>query len=40
VAEKAGLALEGTLRGQMITQAGDRRDTLCYAILKQDWRPR
>ncbi|MHC4959427.1 MAG: GNAT family N-acetyltransferase, partial [Planctomycetota bacterium] len=34
VAEKAGLQLEAKLKSQMITQAGERRDTLCYAILK------
>jgi len=37
VAEKAGLAYEGTLRSHMLTPQGKRRDTACYASLRSDW---
>jgi len=37
VAEKAGLRLEGVLRSHAIDPNGVRRDTLCYAILRDDW---
>ncbi len=37
VAEKCGLRHEGVLRGQ-IAEVGDaRRDTVCYALTKDDW---
>ena len=36
-AEKAGMEREGTLRGQFDDVTGGRRDTACYAILKEDW---
>ena len=34
VAEKAGMRLEGTLRSHFEARDGERRDTLCFAILK------
>jgi RimJ/RimL family protein N-acetyltransferase len=37
VAEKAGLTLEGVLRGQAAEVGGGRRNTRCYAITKQDF---
>lgn len=37
VAEKAGLRLEGTLRGQWEPVSGGRRDTLVFAALKGEW---
>ncbi len=37
VAEKAGLRLEGTLRSHSLSPTGERRDTACYAILKEEW---
>jgi RimJ/RimL family protein N-acetyltransferase len=37
VAEKAGLSLEGVLRGQAAEVGGGRRNTVCYAITKQDF---
>jgi len=36
VAEKAGMRQEGTLRSHFQAPDGERRDTLCYAILKED----
>jgi len=36
LAEKAGMRLEGTLKSHMVDRHGARRDTACYAILKQD----
>jgi ribosomal-protein-serine acetyltransferase len=38
VAEKAGLRLEGLLRGQAAEVGGGRRDTACYALTKDAWR--
>ena len=38
VAEKAGLRLEGVLRGQPAVVGEGRRDTACYAVLKSEWR--
>ena len=37
VAEKAGLSLEGLLRGQKAEVGDDRRDTACYGITKEAW---
>ena len=37
LAEKAGMRLEGTLKSHMVDHHGERRDTACHAILKQDW---
>lgn len=37
VAEKAGLRLEGILRGQHEHAGPGRRDTVCYALTKADW---
>ncbi|MBN1260843.1 MAG: GNAT family N-acetyltransferase [Anaerolineae bacterium] len=37
IAEKAGLALEGVLRGHCRLKDGTRWDTFCYAILKSAW---
>jgi ribosomal-protein-alanine N-acetyltransferase len=37
VAEKAGLRLEGTLRSHELGVDGSRRDTACYAALREDW---
>ena len=36
VAEKAGMRLEGTLKSHLNHPEG-RRDTACYAIVKQEW---
>lgn len=38
VAEKAGLRLEGVLRGQPAHVGEGRRDTACYAVLESEWR--
>lgn len=38
VAEKAGLRREGVLRSHAIDADGQRRDTVCYAMLRDDWR--
>ena len=40
IAEKCGLAPEGLLRSHMVNPEGERRDTACYAILKEEWRAR
>lgn len=40
VAEKAGLQREGTLRSHAIDPNGSRRDTVCYAILRDEWHQR
>lgn len=37
VAEKAGLRLEGVLRGQRAHVGEGRRDTACYALTKAEW---
>jgi RimJ/RimL family protein N-acetyltransferase len=37
VAEKAGLRLEGVLRGQHEHAGPGRRDTVCYATTKANW---
>ena len=37
VAEKAGLRLEGVLRGQRAHVGEGRRDTACYAMTKTEW---
>lgn len=38
VAEKAGLLREGVLRSLVVDADGERRDTVCYAMLREDWR--
>ncbi|HEY3782870.1 MAG TPA: GNAT family protein [Fimbriimonadaceae bacterium] len=40
VAEKNGLTREGTFRSDCIAVDGMRRDTHCYAILKEEWESR
>ncbi|MGC9400593.1 MAG: GNAT family N-acetyltransferase [Anaerolineae bacterium] len=37
VAEKAGMQREGVLRAHLRLDDGTRRDTYCYAILKETW---
>ena len=37
VAEKAGLRLEGVLRGQRADVGEGRKDTMCYALTKAEW---
>jgi len=37
VAEKAGLRLEGILRGQRAHVGEGRRNTACYALTKEEW---
>jgi RimJ/RimL family protein N-acetyltransferase len=37
VAEKAGLRLEGVLRGQHAHAGPGRRDTVCYGLTRADW---
>lgn len=37
VAEKAGLRREGVLRGQAAEVGGGRRDTVCFAALRDEW---
>jgi RimJ/RimL family protein N-acetyltransferase len=37
VAEKAGLRREGVLRSHAVDPDGQRRDTVCYAMLREDW---
>lgn len=37
VAEKCGLRHEGVLRGQPAEVGDRRRDTVCFAITKDDW---
>lgn len=39
VAEKAGMACEGVLRYHERDGEGVRRDTLCFAALRGEWRP-
>jgi RimJ/RimL family protein N-acetyltransferase len=36
-AEKGGLLREGVLRSNAIDADGSRRDTFCYALLREDW---
>lgn len=36
-AEKAGLEREGVLRGQQAEVGEGRRDTLCFALLREEW---
>jgi RimJ/RimL family protein N-acetyltransferase len=36
-AEKGGLLREGVLRSNAIDPDGQRRDTFCYALLRDDW---
>jgi RimJ/RimL family protein N-acetyltransferase len=36
-AEKGGLLREGVLRSHAIDLDGKRRDTCCYALLRDDW---
>jgi RimJ/RimL family protein N-acetyltransferase len=36
-AEKAGLQREGLLRSHALDPDGQRRDTCCYAILREEW---
>ena len=38
VAEKAGLQREGVLRSHAVDPDGSRRDTVCYAMLREGWR--
>lgn len=40
VAEKAGLLREGLLRSHAFDPDGTRRDTVCYAMLREEWRSR
>lgn len=40
VAQKNGLVHEGTLRGDALDVAGQRRDTHVYAILRPEWEER
>lgn len=35
--EKLGATLEGTLRKDIITKKGRRRNSCCYSILKSEW---
>ncbi len=37
VAEKAGLRLEGVLRGQAAYVGEGRRNTMCYALTRDEW---
>lgn len=37
VAEKAGMAREGVLRANEDAPDGTRRDTVCYAMLRDEW---
>jgi RimJ/RimL family protein N-acetyltransferase len=37
IAEKCGLRHEGVLRGQQAHVGEGRRDTVCYALTKQEW---
>ena len=37
VAEKAGMQREGVLRSHAIDPDGSRRDTVCYAALREEW---
>jgi RimJ/RimL family protein N-acetyltransferase len=37
IAEKAGMVLEGVLRGQPAVVGEGRRDTMCFALLRDDW---
>jgi RimJ/RimL family protein N-acetyltransferase/3-hydroxyisobutyrate dehydrogenase-like beta-hydroxyacid dehydrogenase len=37
VAEKNGMRLEGTLRGDALDVEGQRRDTLLFGLLKEEW---
>ena len=40
IAEKCGLTEEGTLRQHLKTPQGEWRDTVCYSILREEWRER
>lgn len=40
VAEKAGMQREGVLRFHDVDADGSRRDTVCYALLREQWRQR
>ena len=37
VAEKAGMRREGVLRSHAVDPGGLRRDTVCYAMLRDEW---
>ncbi len=37
VAERCGLRHEGVLRGQQAEVGDERRNTVCYALTKQEW---
>ncbi|MCA8959990.1 MAG: GNAT family N-acetyltransferase [Planctomycetes bacterium] len=37
VAEKAGLEREGRLKSHMLAPSGERRDTICFAILRESF---
>jgi RimJ/RimL family protein N-acetyltransferase len=39
-AEKGGLQREGVLRSNALDPGGRRRDTCCYAILREEWAAR
>jgi RimJ/RimL family protein N-acetyltransferase len=36
VAEKARMLREGVLRGHMLSPSGERRDTVCFALLRDE----
>lgn len=38
VAEKAGMLKEGVLRSHSVDPDGSRRDTVCYAALRGEWK--
>ena len=40
VAEKAGMLREGILRSNAVDPDGTRRDTYCYAALRNEWKDR
>lgn len=40
VAEKAGMRLEGVLRGQRAEVGEGRRNTVCYGLTRADWQER
>ena len=40
IAEKCGLTEEGTLRRHTKTPQGEWRDTVCFAMLRDEWRER
>lgn len=40
MAEKAGLDREGSMKSHSLDPNGSRRDTVCYAILRDEWHQR